>query len=402
MRRSFVIVLLLNLTVCALSPLAATGATNEELERRLNLITEELQKLKNESAVSEPEYKSTYGLGPAASKVYGANRGLSIGGYGEGIYTHYVSDQGSKKDTADMLRAILYFGYKFTDKIVFNSEIELEHADEVFVEMAQLDFLLNERINLRTGLLLLPVGLTNELHEPTLFHGVHRPFVEREVIPSTWREMGVGVFGKLARGLSYKFYVVNGLDAEGFGSTGLRGGRQKGSKALAEDLAITGSLAWSPMLGLSLGASTYLGNSGQGKFEDADVFTSIYEIHGQYKCRGLELKALAATVEIDDHQELSSALATDIPESITAWYAEAAYDVLPLIVPGTTHYLAPFVRYEDLDYDGSDESKTLVVAGLSYKPIPNVVLKTSYRNFDMEEAGKTKADELNFSFGYIF
>lgn len=65
-------------------PVNSFATSVEELERRLDLVTEELQKLKNESAVEDVEYTSRFGMGPAASKVYQLNKGLSIGGYGEG------------------------------------------------------------------------------------------------------------------------------------------------------------------------------------------------------------------------------------------------------------------------------------------------------------------------------
>ncbi len=401
MKKSVVIACLLCLGLTLSLSGNALAATMDELERRLNLVTEELQKLKNESAVEAPDYSSNFGFGPAASKVYKLNKGLSIGGYGEGHFTNLVSDKNGGDDIADMLRAILYVGYKFNDKIVLNTEIEIEHANEVFVEMASLDFLLNEKFNLRTGLLLTPVGITNEMHEPTLFHGNDRPYVEREVIPSTWREMGVGAFGKLTENLEYKLYVMNGLEGADFTEKGLRGGRQKGSKAKANDYAVVASLAYEPVLGLNLGGSVYLGDSGQGDVVDvngneADVFTEIYEIHGQYKAAGLELKALGTLVKIDDNELVGA----DVPEEITGYYGEVAYDVLPLIAKGTSQYLAPFVRYENVDYKGNNEDLDLYVTGLSYKPIPNVVLKADYRNFNKEVG--TKADELNFGFGYIF
>ncbi|MDW7645845.1 MAG: hypothetical protein SCI25_12500 [Desulfuromonadales bacterium] len=385
----------------AFVPASGFAASNEELERRLDLVTEELQKLKNESAVEDAEYSSAFGYGPAASKVYKLNQGLSIGGYGEGQFKNYTSDKGSKIDQADMLRAILYVGYKFTDKIILNTEIEFEHANESYVEMASLDFLLHDKINLRGGLLLAPVGLTNEMHEPTLFHGVDRPLVERQVIPSTWREMGVGAFGSLTDKVDYKLYVMNGFDGADFTSQGLRGGRQKASKAKAEDWALVGRLDYEPILGLNIGGSFYLGDSGQGQVVDtsnreADVFTEIYEIHSQYKVRGLELKALASQVKIDD----AEAVGADVPDEIFAYYGEVAYNVLPHLVQGTSHYLAPFVRYENLDYDGNNEDVELLVTGLSYKPIPNVVIKADYSNFDKKDG--VRADELNIGFGYIF
>jgi opacity protein-like surface antigen len=391
------------------SPQVGMSATIEELERRLDLVTEELQKMKNESAVTEVEYKSTYGFGPAASKVYSVSKGLSIGGYGEAHYSNYVNDEGTKKDQADFLRFVLYAGYKFTDNIILNSEIEFEHAStgedgEVSLELANLDFLLDEKFNIRAGLMLLPVGITNELHEPTLFHGNDRPYVERYVIPSTWREMGVGAFGKIAEGLDYKLYTVNGLDASGFDSKGIRGGRQKGSKALAEDWAVVANLNYEPVLGLNLGTSAYLGDSGHDQEfagKKVDVFTQIYEVHGQYKVAGLELKALASLVDIDDTDYVSAEVGEDVPERVSGWYGEVAYDVFPLIAPDTDQYLAPFVRYEQIDYRGSNEDVDLFVAGISYKPTTNVVIKADYRNFDNKHKENT-ADEVNLGLGFIF
>ena len=111
------------------------------------------------------------------------------------------------------------------ESIVFNSEIEIEHADEIFLEFATLDFLWKDWVNARAGLMLLPIGFLNEIHEPPFFFGVNRPDVERNIIPSTWRENGVGLFGSWDDLVHYKLYVVNGLNAAGFTSSGLRGGR---------------------------------------------------------------------------------------------------------------------------------------------------------------------------------
>jgi hypothetical protein len=55
------------------------------------------------------------------------------------------------------------WGIKFNEKIVLNTEIEIEHADEIYAEMVSLDFLLSDKINFRADLLLTPVGITNEL-----------------------------------------------------------------------------------------------------------------------------------------------------------------------------------------------------------------------------------------------
>jgi len=387
---------------------AAWAADMEELERRLDLVTEELQKMKNERSVDE-EYSSSYGFGPAASKVYQLTRGLSIGGYGEARYTNYIHDQAGKRDQADYQRFVLYVGNKFSDRIILNTETEFEHAStegdgSVSVEFATLDFLLTDAVNIKTGLMLVPVGIANEQHEPTLFHGNDRPLVERQVIPATWREMGIGLFGKLAEGVDYKLMLVNGLNAAGFGSTGIRDGRQIGSKSIAEDWAVVARLDYEPVLGLNLGGSAYWGDAGQEQDfagNRVDVLTRIYEIHGQYKVAGLELKALGSVVRIGDSAAVSAQVLEQVPDRIGAWYGEVAYDVLPLVVSGTQQYLAPFVRYEQIDYRGSDQDVDLLVTGLSYKPIPNVVVKADYRNFNNRVVADA-ADEINLGFGFIF
>src|ERR671914_2496192 len=172
-----------------------------ELERRLEVLAGEIENLKiGEAAAAADE--SERGFGPAASKVYRTERGLSIGGYGEALYQNFDSKRddnaaSGKTDTFDLLRGVLYFGYKFNDRWLLNSEIEYEHAgSEVAVEFAYIDYLWRLEVNVRGGLLLVPMGFLNELHEPTVFLGAKRPAIETVIIPSTWRENGFGLFGE--------------------------------------------------------------------------------------------------------------------------------------------------------------------------------------------------------------
>jgi hypothetical protein len=245
-----------------------------ELERTVAILADELERTRRELAVPEDRpLSSKFGLAPAASQIYDLSRGLSIGGYGEGYYRNVVGDKGDAKDRADLLRLVLYTGYKFTDSILFNAEIEFEHATtsstksssggSVSVEFAYLDFLLRDWANLRAGLVLVPMGFINEIHEPVYYFGVNRPEIERQIIPSTWRENGVGILGTLYEQVDYQAFVINGFNAEGFDSGGLRGGRQKGNRALAEHLAFVARLDWTPIQQLVVGGSVYHGNSGQ-------------------------------------------------------------------------------------------------------------------------------------------
>lgn len=373
-----------------------------------------MQKLKSDLVLPEtPALKSQYGLGPAASKVYNSTGGLSIGGYGEAYYQNLVSDKGTGNDKADMYRVVLYTGYRFSDNILFNSEIEFEHGgDEVAVEFAYLDFLLNPAFNARAGLVLIPMGITNEYHEPVFFNSVLRPQVEQTIIPTTWREMGVGAFGQIAPGLTYKAFVVNGQDATGFSSSGIRGSRQNGDNARAEDFAFVGNLEYSPMLGMTLGGSVYTGNSGQGQTfsgQKVDGRLNMYELHGVWQYRGLQAKALGVKGTIGDAATISTEVGSTVPTDFYGMYGEVGYDVMPMIKADSTQSVIPFVRYER--YNTQDEvaagfakdlSKDvqLWVAGVNYKPHPQVAIKADYSNF-APKAG-TKADTVNLGVAFVF
>ncbi len=400
-----------------------TKSANSEvttLERKTDVLSQEVEKLRtNLSIPEEAKYKSAYGMGPAASKVYAVGKGLSIGGYGEGNYQTNVNDKGDVKDNADMERMVLYVGYKFTDKILFNSEIEFEHAStgegaeekgEVSVEFASLDFFIDPMANARAGLVLMPMGLVNRIHEPLFYFGNHRPEVEQRIIPSTWREMGAGLFGSITPNLTYTAYVVNGLDALGFSSEGIKEARGGGSNAKADNFGYTARVDYDPTFvnGLTVGVSGYVGKSGQKQL-NADVLTQLYEAHIQWKYRGLEFRALGSLGFIDDAGIVSAAVGQTIGSQNYGYYSELGYDVLPFILPNTTHYLAPFVRYERLDTiakaptgfaDDLTKDWHIYQIGLQYKPIPNVVIKADYRNYVVKQG--VHPDDFNLGFGFIF
>ncbi|WP_150048987.1 MULTISPECIES: porin family protein [Methylomonas] len=407
--------------VAANSPSAGKG----ELERKTDVLASEVEKLKTQLFIPEArEYKSEYGLGPAASNVYRVNRGLSIGGYGEAFYTNYTDEKASgASDSFDLQRAVLYAGYKFNDWIILNNEIEFEHAStgegaeekgEVSVEFSQLDFLLDPKYNIRAGLMLVPMGFINEMHEPTTFHGNRRPDVERFIIPSTWREMGAGLFGEIIPGLQYRVYAMNGLNARSFESEGIREGRQGGSQALAEDFAFTGRVDYSPAVvpGLMVGGSAFIGNSGQNELylgRKLDVATQLYEGHMQYRYRGLELRALGAWGQVNDTEILSQAIGETIGKESFGWYAEAAYDIMPHLLKDSTQYLAPFFRFEKYDpmaavaagfADNLGLDRWIYQGGLSYKPIDNIVIKADYRNIQAKQ--DSPANEFNLGIGFIY
>jgi hypothetical protein len=399
-----------------------------ELERKVEVLTDELERTRTALAVpDQAPLESSFGLGPAASKVYNrAASGLSLGGYAEGAYTAYIAAKGSSQNEIDLLRLVLYAGYKFTDRIVFNSEIEFEHGgEEVGVEFATLDFLMADWANARVGVMLIPMGFVNQIHEPPFYFGTHRPELERRILPTTWSEAGVGLFGSLLSDtLSYKLYLVNGFDASGFSAGGLRGGRQNGSEALAENFAFVGRVDWNPTPDLLIGASGYVGNAGQNQVAPAppmgtglslpDALTSIWEAHAEYQRRGLHLRGLFAQAMVDQADLLNAAIGnapggSGVASEMLGAYGEIAYEVLQWVAPNTQMTLEPFYRFEWVDTQQRaargyvrDESQRNYIhtAGVSFKPIRNVVIKLDYRNISAD-AG-TPADELNLGVGLVF
>lgn len=381
--------------------LARLEAENQELKRQMGAVSTELEGFEFRDIIPEVG-DSVFGLGPGASKIYQKDQGLSIGGYGEAIYQAFAGDTTAE---ADFTRAIIYVGYKFDDKWVFNSEIEIEHADEIFLEFAYLEYLARPELNFRAGVLLVPMGFVNEMHEPTTFRGATRPDTERRIIPSTWRENGLGIVGG-AGDFSYRVYAMNGFDGEDFNEAGLRGGRQKASQAKAEDIALVGRLDWGGVPGLDLGVAAYYGDSGQGNEAIGDVPTTVYDLHAQYQTGGLRVRGLFAQAEVSDTEQLFAGNGgTVVGEEMVGWYLEAGYDVMTNINPDSGQQVIPWARYEELDTHSKvaptltkdpaqDDSNTAF--GIDWLPIPNIVFKVAYRDYDKG------IDRLELSLGYVF
>ena len=390
---------------------------NAELQRKFDMLAAEQQDNLLSSLVPAMG-DGQKGLAPAASKVYLVDQGVSIGGYGEAIYQNFAGD---KIDQADFLRAILYFGYRFNEAWIFNSEIEFEHAStgaggEASVEFAYLEYNASTTFGVRAGLLLVPMGFINELHEPQTFLGATRPETETRIIPSTWRENGVGVFGE-AGPITYRAYVLNGLDATGFSDKGLRGGRQKGSRAKAEDLAFVARADWTDTPGVLVGGSVYYGNSGQEQAGLGDTTTTIAEAHGELRTGGLWARGLYAFASVDDVAELNAArfaadpnltAADSVGEELRGGYVELGYDILPLmkgLKSKATSSLSPFVRYEMIETQADVPAGFMMrqrndfdvlTVGFAYQPIDNVIVKLDFQDYGDGN------DRVSLTMGYAF
>jgi uncharacterized small protein (DUF1192 family) len=379
----------------------------DELKREIDVLSKEIEALKagqqKQSVEVTPALSGRqYGLGAAASKVYRAEPGFSIGGYGDMIY----ANRRGGASTADLVRAVVYTGYKFNNNVLFNSELEVEHAStelggSVSMEFAYLDFLLRPQANVRAGVVLMPVGFINEQHEPTAYLGAQRPTVERVIIPTTWSEIGAGLFGDVGR-VSYRTYVVTGMDSSRFeAEEGLHEGKQAGAEAKAEDFAFVARADWHPIEGTLLGGAFYSGNSGQGRGFGGRV--RLAEVHAESKFRAVSVRALAARASIGDAAAINEANDFVGDESVGSrlggWYVEGGYD----LGNGNVSFI-PYARYERFDTQRSvpfgfernpENDAHILTLGVAVKPIPQTVIKADWQQ-------RKNKNQFNLGLGYIF
>jgi hypothetical protein len=346
----------------------------------------------------------------------------SVGGYGE---VHYTNATGpNTPGLVNVRRFVLYVAHSFSEKLALRSELELEDAKieggepggEVAMEQIYLDYLFSPAFTMRAGLLLPPVGILNEFHEPPTFNGVDRPSFDQNVIPTTWREIGVGAVGTIpgSSGLSYRVYLLNGLKADGFSAaSGIRGGRQEGREASFANPSLTGRLEWARP-GLRLGGSFWYGGSanqdsllGTGAFDNAVALVSA---DGRYDVGPFMFRGVVANISVADAEAINAVYGTQVGSRIAGGYIEGAYNVLSALVPASAQRLNAFLRYERFDTQASvpaglvkDETlaRRITTFGLSYKPLYNVVFKGDYQ-LQRNKAGVGEGELLSLGVGYQF
>jgi hypothetical protein len=399
--------------VALLLAMSAVAASNDELERKVDILADEIAALKS-SQLNVGTGQTAYGLGQSASKVYFNPQGLSIGGYGEIVYNlksveNEDGDAVNREPETEALRNVVYLGYKYNDNWVFNTEIEIEHVNEVFTEFMYVDYLHSDSFNLRFGLALIPMGLVNELHEPIYFSSVNRPDVEKYLIPSTWRENGVGAFGSVGK-FSYNAFLFNGPDGDDIAakpSDGIRAGRKKGG-ANGEKNASTGVVVLNGEYNFDtqsmLGGSVLKGAGSSASSENLEM--TIAEVHGTFKQKGLGVKFLYAQVFFDNSDDWNDVNTNNVAETLDGYYVTIEYDI-----EGTKGSVyTPFVRFSEYDlrseFDSNDLSsdskldRINTVVGLAFKPIDRLVFKADYTY--KHRASQTGINELNLGLGFVY
>lgn len=359
---------------------------------------------------------------------------LKIGGYGGVHYNQPVDTEIRQNGKMDVHRFIMLLGYSFSNNTQFISEIEFEHVKEVYIEQAFLQHKVNNFINFRAGLMLTPMGITNEYHEPNLFRGVERPLIDNYIAPTTWREIGAGFMGYiLPASLKYQAYLMNGFigynGSPQLSGNGLRSGRQKGAESIFSAPNFAGKVEHFGIRGLNVGASVYAGNTqstsynGVNKDDRAALATADSSVVGltmlgldaRYSLKGLQLKGQYYYAEISNTEQYNRFTAkadgtpNDLGSSLTGFYIEAAYNVFRSL-PNVSSELTPFIRYEKWNTQNTVEQgftlnpaydKKAIVTGLEWEMARGALLKADMQ-FVKSAAQNEFVKTFNAGVGIMF
>jgi hypothetical protein len=425
------------------------GEKLQKLESQILMLenkgeTDELQLLRAEMdriADIMDNYKYTQG----AQSKYDRGR---IYGYGETHYTNNVDENGGNT-VIDMHRFVIGVNAVLSDWIQLNAEVDYEHgAQELEFELGYLDFRLHQAVSARAGVLLMPVGLLNEFHEPNLFWSTERPQLQNKIIPTTWNASGAGIFGTPVEGVNYRVYAVNSVQSirpsgfsSGSGSTGnggqsgrftsssgIRSGRAQPNNVIAEDFAATGRLELTKLFpGFQAGFSFYVGNTTQGNIEEGGRIL-LTEADMKYRWNWFDMNASIANIDINDAAAMNAYCATQngltagtcstvTPDNIFGWNVQAGIHIPQLLGVNTSHDLITWFMFEHIRPQDSMPSGAapsagvnfdVYQAGITYKPIFNVAIKADWQhrrfsnpNYAVGAVGKA-ADTVNLGVAFMY
>ena len=411
---------------------AAPALGQATVDQKLQILQQEIDDLKAQARRAAPPtqqpaapYAQDYGSPLGRSLSLGSG-GTNITGYGEIAYSKF---RRSGDATADLQRFVFGFNHRFDERLTFHSEIEIEHAvvssadnGEAEIEQAWLNYKMSDAVNLKGGLFLIPLGILNETHEPPTYYGVMRNQVETRIIPTTWRELGVGVHGIVGEGIRYDVGITTNFDSGKLDdpTTGIRSAHQEGQLANARNLAVYGALNYRRP-GLLVGGGAFTGDTGQNGASNpalqgiAARFT-LWDVHAQYRVAGLDLQALYAAGRLGDADKITAATvaanladpsvtAFAAPKSMKGAYVQAAYHVYKQ----GNFDVAPFVRYERIDIRQAEDpgnnllrnpnnNERIKTFGVNFWVHPQVVLKADVQRYATDKS----QDRFSLGLGFMF
>jgi hypothetical protein len=403
--------LALSLLSCFATPAWAETSTEERLkamELRLNTLESENRALKDQVKQTEQKIETTgTQMEKIASQGGSANAAwaekTTLGGYGE-LHLNKLKNRkpgGANKDELDFHRFVLFMGHQFNEQTRFFSELEVEHTMDkdtatgssgvVAVEQAYLDFTLSDALSAKAGLMVMPVGIISETHEPPTFYGVERNPVETNIIPTTWREGGIALTARLANSISLDGAITSGLATTAAKSYAVRDGRLSGASAKAKDPAYTVRLKWSGTPGVELAGAAHRQSDITQSADATAGAATLYEAHAVISKGAFGLRALYAGWNLNGDGPM--ALGAD---KQNGWYVEPAWKF--------SEQWGVFARRSSWDNkagDAADSRYSHTDIGVNYWPHPDVVVKLDHQN-QQSPTGQDEFDGFNLGLGYQF
>ena len=369
---------------------------------------------------------------------------LTLGGYGEAVatrnffsdninrYTHASSYKDAKSHgRVDMPHVTFMVGYEFGKGWRMNAEVEFEHGGteaaveleaeeageyeseierggEVALEQFWIEKTISAALNIRLGHIVVPIGYTNANHLPTEFFTVYRPEGESTIMPCTWHETGISVWGILGK-WRYEAQLIPALDSELFDRTGwVHGGSASPYEfKIANKVAGVLRVDNYSIPGLRMGVSGYYGHSfnNNARPTDGDRYkntkgaVTIGTFDFEYKGYNLIARGYFDYGHLGDSESISQynrsrsknspSPRTNVASDAIAIGFEAGYDIFSQIgkMAEKEQKLYLFGRYEYYDsmyktaanVSESDWcGRQRVVGGLNYFPLKQVVIKAEY------------------------
>lgn len=419
-------------TTLALALAVVSGAppalAEPTVEEKLQILQQEIDELKAQAQETAPQTqqqpapRAPLGYESMLDRAEALHGGAtSFIGYGELNYERF-RDSGAA--TGDVGRFVLGINHRFDDRLTLQSEVEFEHAvvsrdddGEAEIEQAWLNYRFSDAVNAKGGLFLIPLGILNETHEPPTYYGVFRNEVETRIIPTTWRELGLGVHGLVGGAFRYDAGITTSFDSGKLDDPafGIRSAHQEGQLANAHDLAVYGALNYRRP-GLLAGGGVFSGDTGQNgatnpALRGVPARFTIWDLHAQYRIERLELQALFASGTLGNADQLNAAVGATaatpfaVPKAMKGAYVQAAYHAYRR---GNLD-VAPFVRVERFEivqqedasldlFQDPNNNERVNTLGINFKIHPQVVLKTDVQRYSTD---RTK-DRFDIGIGYMF
>ena len=376
--------------------------------------------------VREPEAAASTTSSTVAATSETSETRVNLFGYGELSYAR--PRQQAADAVATARRGVLGFGYRFNERTRFAAELEIENAvvssgdrGEAAFEQLYVEHDITDRLTAKAGLFLLPIGYMNETHEPTRYYGVTRNLVETAIIPTTWREMGIGVQSTSEMGLRWNAGLVTSFDLTKWPTDSaetrespLGAIHQEGQLAKAGSWAYYGALNYDGIPGFNVGGSVFSGGVAQKQpIASPNASVSLAELHAKWQVGRWDLAGLVAQGKFHQVSAFNATALTAgsnginaVPDQFRGWYAQAAYRLWRQ----GDYSLHPFARYERvntaLGFSGlpsglgvpSDPDTRVMTWGASFYLHPQVVLKLDAQRY----FNNSSLDRINLGVGFHY